>query len=341
MDNLVISKPKFWNLSIYRLIATLCVLAFHLVYLTQLKVDNWVYFLSKGVQGLTMLSAFLYSQKAIKDIKNFYLKNLIKIIIPALIVALGVVIFDTIFFFSMGGGNWKDYINCFTDTLPKDGRFITQLDNFYYLGYLFICYLLLPVLHKSYNDKSIWAYVVIGVVAIAELVLAYFFGMAIILNCFIFGFYFGKYFFKKLTSNEEKPGFSSWFIAIFLTAISIGIYATSVRFLPSINIVKLLENIMMSTFGIGSALLIILLFKWANNISRLSFFKFTDKICLYIYLLNQLFMVGITNLTDYINNLPLAFLVIIACTIITSIALYYLEVLIKLPFHKKDKELAK
>ena len=48
------------NLSIYRIIATICVLQFHIFYIIYDRSIPYEMLLSKGVQGLPALSGFLY-----------------------------------------------------------------------------------------------------------------------------------------------------------------------------------------------------------------------------------------------------------------------------------------
>ena len=79
-------KKRFTNLSIYRLIATICVLQFHIFFILYARAIPYETLLSKGVQGLTCLSGFLYSQKVITDNKKFILENFKKVIFPALVV---------------------------------------------------------------------------------------------------------------------------------------------------------------------------------------------------------------------------------------------------------------
>ena len=78
-------KKRLNNLSIYRLVATILVLQFHLFFILYSRAIPYEMLLSKGVQGLTALSGFLYSQKIIKDNKKFILTNLKKILVPALV----------------------------------------------------------------------------------------------------------------------------------------------------------------------------------------------------------------------------------------------------------------
>ena len=128
-------KTKFWNLSIYRIVATIAVLIFHIFYLLVAKDIPYPMLLSKGVQGLTAMSGFLYSQKLIENKKDFYLKNIKKLLIPALIVAVCIAIGNlTVMIIN---NSWDiNYFSMFVGNRPFDGRFITQLDNYYYIIYL-------------------------------------------------------------------------------------------------------------------------------------------------------------------------------------------------------------
>ena len=79
---------RFNNISLYRIIATLCILQFHIFYILYPRAIPYEMLLSKGVQGLTALSGFLYSQKLITDYKKFFKNNFVKLLIPAAICLL-------------------------------------------------------------------------------------------------------------------------------------------------------------------------------------------------------------------------------------------------------------
>ena len=331
-------KPKYWNLSAYRLFATLCVLLFHIFYLLLPYSVPHVVLLSKGVQGLTALSGFLYSQKVITDHKKFYTKNIIKLIIPALLCVIFVATLDLIYFLFGHIGNFQDYISLFTSPLPATGRLLTQFDNFYYLGFLLLCYLMLPILHKSWNDKSPWAIAIIGVLFIGELVLDYFLGWPTTIISFIIGFYIGKIFFNNYTNLEQKVGLPATLVAVLMTFVSLAIHFIVFYLMPANKGRYLISNFIQCIFGVGTAFLFAILFKKINKINNIPVFKFTDKICLYVYLLNQTFMVGATNLTQYIPIFAVACIVIYITTIVAASALYLLDSLImKGIANKKEK----
>ena len=68
-------KNKYWNLSLYRLLAIICAIQFHIFFILYSRDIPFETLLSAGVIGLTCLSGFLHSQKKIEDIKSFYLKR--------------------------------------------------------------------------------------------------------------------------------------------------------------------------------------------------------------------------------------------------------------------------
>ena len=140
------NKKRFDNLSIYRLIATICVLQYHVFFILYARDIPYETMLSKGVQGLTALSGFLYSQKAITDLKKFYLGNLKKIIIPAAVCFLFMAIWNLVAMFIMRDYN---YIGLFFGHRAFNDGLLFQPANYYYLGYIFIAYLITPILQRQ------------------------------------------------------------------------------------------------------------------------------------------------------------------------------------------------
>ena len=214
-------KKRLNNLSIYRLIATICVLQFHVFFILYNRAIPFEMLLSKGVQGLTALSGFLYSQKAIQDNKKFLLNNLKKIIIPASVCFAVMVLWN--FVYMLIFQNWN-YISLFFDHRVYNNGLLVQPGNYYYIGYIFICYLITPILQR--NDK--WSLFTVLGVLLVELTVGYFFGSSIIAMSYIAGYYIGKKLFKQLTDEEEKFNIPQLLMWIGLTALSVGLYAVLV-----------------------------------------------------------------------------------------------------------------
>lgn len=316
---------RFNNISLYRLIATLCILQFHIFYILFARAIPYEMLLSKGVQGLTALSGFLYSQKLITDNKKFYGSNLLKLIIPALVCVLFMVTWDAIYMAITREWGYEAFITY----RAYGGRVITQADNYYYLGYIFICYLITPVLQR--NDK--WSVVVIvGVIAI-EVLVGFFFGPAMIAVSYIAGYYIGKKWFKTYTDTEQKysvPHLLTW-TGILGTSIGLYILIHTYEFGGSYLLNRtysLTNNIIVTIFGIATLFFFLIAFKFLNKFKGFPPFKYTDKLSLIIYLMNQAFMCGGMAVTLYVHEWWSIMLLIYVFTIGASVLLQFISELI-------------
>ena len=316
---------RFNNISIYRIIATICVLQFHIFYISYARAIPYEMLLSKGVQGLTALSGFLYSQKLITDKKKFYGGNLIKLLIPALICVAFMASWDVIYMAITNHWDWM----MFATNRALDNRVITQADNYYYLAYIIVCYLITPVLQR--NDK--WSVVaVVGVIAI-EVAVGFFFGPAMIAVTYVAGYYIGKKWFKTYTNPEEKYSFKAlglWAL-ILLAFVGCKILIETYQFGDSYflsNLHTLTNNIIVTTFGVATLFFMLMALKPLNKFKGLPIFKYTDKLALIIYLMNQAFMCGAMDVRQWVEPVWLMTILIYVCTITASVGLLLLSDLV-------------
>ena len=325
-------KKRLNNLSIYRLLATICILQFHLFFILYNRAIPYETLLSKGVQGLTALSGFLYSQKLITDNKKFILTNLKKILIPALVCLVVMATWNLIYMFIFQSWN---YINLFIDYRAYNHGLLIQPGNYYYIAYIFVCYLITPILQR--NDK--WSLLTVIAVIVIEGVVGFFFGSSIIALSYIAGYHIGKKWFKQLTDIEEK--FSIWQLLMWLgiTASTVVLYAVMVEntfgdvyFL--VHLRSLLQNIMLSTFGISSFFLIIHALRWTNRFPGIKPLTFTDKLTLIIYLFNQAFMCGAMNVAIWVEPMWAKTILVYAFTIVISILVHFISTIIQKPRSK-------
>ena len=315
-------KKRFTNLSIYRLIATICVLQFHIFFILYNRAIPYETLLSKGVQGLTCLSGFLYSQKVITDNKKFLLGNAKKIIFPALVVFGLMALWNLIYMFIFQSWN---YIGLFFDHRVYNNGLLVQPGNYYYILYIMLCYLVTPILQR--NDK--WSVLVALGAVLIEFTVGFFFGSSIIACSYIVGYFLGKKLFGQLTNIEEKFSIK-WFIIFLLgTLAAAGIYVVLVIYPISgnyflVHLDSLCKNILMTTFGMGTFLVIAHAFRWVNRFPACPFLSFTDKISLNVYLFNQAFMCGAMNMAKYFDQMWIKYVFVYVFTIAFSIAAYYL-----------------
>ena len=315
-------KKKFTNLSIYRLIATICVLQFHLFFILYNRAIPYEMLLSKGVQGLTCLSGFLYSQKVITDNKKFLLGNAKKIIFPALVVFALMALWNLVYMFVFQSWN---YINLFIDHRAYNGSLLIQPGNYYYILYIMLCYLVTPILQR--NDK--WSVLVAVGAVVIEFAVGFFIGSSIIACSYIVGYFLGKKLFGQLTNIEEKFSWKWFSIFVLGTALVTGLYVLLINkpfggnyFLD--NLYNLCKNILLTSFGIGTFFVIAHAFRWVNKLPPSKFLSFTDKISLNVYLFNQAFMCGAMNMARLFDEMWLKYIFVYVFTIAFSILAYYI-----------------
>lgn len=320
-------KNRFWNLSIYRLIATLCVLQFHIFYLLLAKDVPYEMLLSKGVQGLTAMSGFLYSQKLINDVPGFYKKNLHKLLFPA-VVCLVIVAIGNLVVYIVNQCWGQNYFLFFTGNRPFDGRFITQFDNYYYIAYIIGCYAITPLIQKDNKVSKI----IIIALCVTEIALAFCFRQALIVCAYMIGFVLGKKYFNNYTDHEKFSWKNplQWALVI---AASVGLYILSINLRGIENqtwfvkeSISLLNNVSSAIIGIGSFFLISSLLLFVNKyIKSCKFLEVTDKTCYSIYLLNQMYMVGATSVLNMSDNFGAQTALVYGLTILTALIVFGIE----------------
>lgn len=309
-------KNRLNNLSFYRLIATLCVLQFHIFFILYNRDIPYETLLSKGVQGLTALSGFLYSQKFIENSKKFYLNALKKLLIPALLCFVFIALWDLIYMFI--SKDWN-YISLFFDYRVYNGGLLFQLGNYYYIAYIFICYLITPILQKNNKCSLLVALSVIFV----EIIIGFFFGPSIIVTTYIIGYYIGKKWFAHYVDNQIKYRpfiLISWLLVLaisLLLFVIVNTYHFSNGYFLS-HLESLTTNVLATIFGVSTFFFIAYLFRFLNKFKSSKFLGYTDKLCLIIYLMNQAFMCGAMNVTILVTSMWAKTLLVYIFTIVIS-----------------------
>ena len=325
-------KKRFNNLSIYRIVAAICILQFHIFYILFDRAIPYETLLSKAVQGLAVLSGFLYSQKVISDYKKFYLGSLKKILIPAAICFLFMAIWNLIYMFIFQ--NW-DYISLFLGHRAFEGGLLFQPANYYFLLYIFICYLITPILQRNNKYTVI---VIVGVILL-ELSLAFFFNIGIIGTCYIAGYFIGKKVFNKYTDTSTKYSLIRLISLILGTAAFVSLYVVITLYpFRSTYLLQCLfyltKNIIMSSFGVVTFFLLIYILRFANRFKENKLLIYTDRLSLIIYLFNQAYMVGAMNVTTWVNEMWAKILLVYVFVIVTSVIMRLLFDKIPLLFDK-------
>ena len=312
-------KKKYNNLSCYRMIAAIAILIFHL-YFCMSNNNMTINLLSKGVQGLTLLSGFLYSQRKIDSIRGFYKKNIMKLITPV----LWVFILTIAVTWAMHLMNPSRTMISFWFGYSSSGSLLFIYGNFWYIPMIIICYLMTPILAKAKKDKSPYLILVIIIGIMLELMLAghnlYF---PISFTIYTLGYFFGGLagVYKKLTDDRYYP--KDFMLSAIIFIICILLYYYLGLFMSG-SVLSFFRNFIASLVGASSFFLFTLLFKPLNSLKLDNVFRHTDKIAYPFYLLNQIFSTGVFKIYAY-NSLLISGILILITTAIFSFIIAYMD----------------
>ena len=315
-------SKRYWNLSLYRLIATLCIIEFHIFFVLVPTAIPFMTLLSKCVQGLTALSGFLMSQKLISDYKQYYFSQTKKIIIPALVCFTIMLLWNLIFLIATKG---NDYVSLFFAKRPYGGMLLAEPGNYYYIPFILICYFATPLLKKN----KICKYLASLILIIGEFTFSYFFRSPIIITAFLIGYYVGEIFFYDYVKYDKHRYYYHLSFWLILTGLSVFCYYLSLN-----NIVVnkanslwvlLLNNYILTIFGVGTLFIISLFAISINKISNISLLRFSDNITYTTYLLDQAFLIGGMNVAAWSSNFALQHLTVYIFTLSFGIIAYYLS----------------
>ena len=318
-------KVRYHSISLYRIIAAICILQFHIFFLVHNYDIPFEMLLSKGVQGLTALSGFLYARKNIVDSKEFIRNNIKKLLIPIFVcfffVSSMYVIYSLI--------NHTSFVDCYFSIRPFNNATIFSFANLYYIAYIVICYLLTPLLKKNKRTKIIICILSFTI----EIAIAFVFKAAIILSTYIIGYLVGEKYFDVYVNKNYKQKVSHILVWSIIIVASILIYSLVIKnsftsyFL--VHLFSLIDISCSSIFGVASFFLFILLFSFLNNSKNYKLLAFTDKYSYYIYILNQAFISGVINIGALKINMFFIYVLIYLITLLSAYICYVINNLIE------------
>ncbi len=310
-------KTRYINLSIYRLLATILVLEFHIVFILSINDVGMSLILSKFLQGLTALSGFLMSRKIITSVKDFYLSRAKKIFVPLLLVTIFILLWNLIY---MLANKNIDYRSTFIGYRNSSHSLLIEMGNFYYILYILGCYLLTPILYKK-NWLSI---IFIFLVFVLECSSALITNPLFIVTSYVVGYYIGSFSFNKYVEGKiEFKRLLIWLL-LFISALIPSLFIMQNFGWRSDVFYKIGVNLLYSLFGISSLFFFLSLFKFLNRNKENRFFEFTDGLSYFIFLFNQVFMCGAMDVSNYVIYYKQKNVLVHVFVIIFSVLLYVL-----------------
>lgn len=313
------------------LIRTLAMLSIIVCHIFQELNNELAYWFNVGVQIFVFTSGFLYGAKNIKNIKEFYIKRVKRILIPYYVFL--VVVFIYYYIFKSEFINLKLVISTLLG-LQLFGTSISGLGHLWFVTLIIICYVITPLLEKcykklsKYNDLKFWF--VLSIILIIFQGVAFIPGMnfniTINISVYILGYAISKkYYTNHLDSTNKslKLGLGALSIGIILSIIKIISYMDITIYIKKLfSLVGVYKNVF-----IGIAIFLLIYMFWEKNKEFiknkkiLNILYFLDKYSYCIYITHLIFILGPSSLLNLTNNLFLNLVLIFICIIVSAIVL--------------------
>ena len=317
---------RYHNLSLFRLIATFAVVMFHVFFLIPARDIPYETLLRTFMLGLTALSGFLAGSRKNKDLKHFYLGKAKKTLFPALFCFAFMAIWVLVYFlFHLDGQN---YFQLFLGPRPYNGETMFIAGNYYYLIFFAVCVAITPLLERSDKVSNIIVVLVITYEVIQSFFLTTQADSSVLVLPYVFGYYVGAKRFDEYVDPEKTFSLKRLLLPLGLSLMGLALYICSVAITyPDIYIVTCLQGLMRACgnffFATFLFLFFIYAFRFLNKIEKeIAFFRFTDRIAFFWFLMNHCFFLGGTSVL-FFDSFALNALMANAVTLLSAIALTY------------------
>ena len=274
-----------------------------------------------GVQVFLCISGFLYGQKHLEVIRDFYLHRFEKICIPFYIVLIPAVTINLV---------------CKNIDLLTAGQVLLMNKTFPGTGHLWFvptilfCYLFTPILESFYIHVSKRGYIITSLFAF-EIVAVFCYGFATFysgawIGCYVIGYAIG--------TNERKQFFpNKAFLILFGALASLNIIQIYVDYIGRIellgilgkvySVLKVYNHVWLGVFLFLMLKMIFDRFEFSQNMRRV--FDITDKYSYEIYLVHLVFILGPFSLMALTPYVGINILIIIICIGISAWILKQVE----------------
>jgi len=312
---------KNYSISLIRLLSMVMIISCHIL---QGIGNSWAFWVNVGVQIFLILSGYLYGSKNIDNAFLFYKKQFKKILIPYVILVNIVFIIELIFLnksysfslmlgslFGFGGVNGNSSL----------------LTHTWFITYILICYLLIPVLQRIFNANDFGENMKRFVCIILFIQALEFFNGVNITTCWINTFIFGYVYKRCCIDEKKKTCMKIVMLFVFLLLFPVAVLLQEkLLLLPDI-----LSVYSRYIINYGHMILGIILFLGMFEIfekihlKENFIFNFSDKYSYYIYLVHQIFILNSFSLLYVTDYFIFNIFIILVLTIVSSIVLKFLS----------------
>ena len=304
-----------YSISAIRFISMLMIIACHILQGLQIK---WAFWVNVGVQLFFFVSGFLYGKKKIVDAKNFYVKKIKKILFPYITVLVILLLLE--FFVLKNHYSLTKVVGCFMGFGAFVGN-IPILSHTWFVSYILLCYLLVPILQNVFNDDKFKNNFFLFILVTFLIQMFQKFDVIRVeaswLNNFVFGYFYGKCCNEK---TQEKI-FNAFMFVMFLIIIPFAIiYQEQLQ----VNLPSILNSNANTIINYGhvmlGSVLFIAFYKILNSchIRENIILDFSDKYSYYIYLVHQIFILNSFSVLFLTKSLFINILLILLFSILSA-----------------------
>ncbi len=292
-----------------------------------------------GVFVFLLISGYLYGNKEIGKFSNFIFKRWQKVVLPGLVLfglnyiillifANGIPLLDTILHLTNLQG--LIFINSkLLILMPKT----TSLGPLWFNTIIMICYACIPLFEKAQNrinnskNKTLLQYGIILLLLILSAVLFIFSSTLII---YYITFYIG-YVLGNNKYNEKTLKIPHYSILTFITVILLGLRLYLSDKTVDTDIYEVFVSLQQTTFALwlfmSAFVFVKLLTKFSNDLGKNKFLNWFDSNSIYIFLSHCVFCTtSETNVFTLIDNIWLATIAFIVCTLTLGIVVKYISI---------------
>ena len=289
---------------------------------------------SIGVPVFLIISGYLYGRKNIPNIKNWYLKQFVKISIPVyiyfIIVGLTLSIFN-----NAGIITFKDIIK---HLFLIQGFVNTSLGNIFtahlwFISFILLSYVITPLLQKIREKSISLKYIILSLflLSIIEILAILNFNLQSFSVCIPYIFLYIYFYFysaanKKITTKKYILLSIGMTLSVVCRLYFKYLADTKGMFYSAIydKVIVMYTSLILATWIFFTIYL--LCQKFDTFVDKLyPFINLCDKYSFYIYICHQMFLTGICNAKGVTNNFLVDTLIFVISTILSASVLKFIS----------------